>query len=611
MMSTKQALSSTSTHAEPSQHAASGASGRLADADSPRQLAQEAQIAQLQQAESDVDAPAQKPAQGGLPEGMRSGIEALSGMDMSGVRVHRNSGKPAQLNAHAYAQGNDIHLGPGQEKHLPHEAWHVVQQAQGRVRPTIQMAGRVRVNDEVGLEREADLMGAQAAMQGAVQLRVGQRQSLPLSSLPMFWPAAPLQMKYELCDEADVTWASDHRAKSVYAKNIKGETLDTAANSPSVSPFGWNELKNEGHTLANASGKNSHYNAVRAHLMNGRLGGPGDDVRNLAPATAQINSQMSAGPETAAKSLVDAGHTIWLRTTLTYHSASTIATDFTAAVPNNITMEWGVVGRSDVSRWESPIQLPVAPLQGTEALEYKNWDENKDADLVLKLGTQSNQVRAQAFDLVSHGKLKLAILKSYPQVYLSMERVAKGQILADLGETVSLELLTHLGMLTSPDELVEQAILPLAAAGQATRAQKLFHTLGRGQQRAALISWKDELLKHLGEIGDAWSKLDYTIFNYNEDNSKAYLLDSMAKRTLNAFLSQRSKRQRINLLHLWVSYICKAAGTVEKTKAIARDKKIAPVYKREFAKEMGFHSRAEEYKSSRPSRSGVAKKKYR
>jgi len=84
---------------------------------------------------------------------------------MSGVRVHRNSSKPAALQAHAYAQGQDIHLGPGQEKHLPHEAWHVVQQAQGRVRPTMQMKAGIPVNDDASLEREADLMGRQAQSQ--------------------------------------------------------------------------------------------------------------------------------------------------------------------------------------------------------------------------------------------------------------------------------------------------------------------------------------------------------------------------------------------------------------------------------------------------------------
>ncbi|WKL50481.1 DUF4157 domain-containing protein [Flavobacterium pectinovorum] len=98
----------------------------------------------------------------GLPDNLKSGIENLSGYAMDDVKVHYNSDKPAQLQAHAYAQGTDIHIAPGQEKHLPHEAWHVVQQAQGRVRPTVQMKGDVPVNDDVGLEAEADLMGVRA-----------------------------------------------------------------------------------------------------------------------------------------------------------------------------------------------------------------------------------------------------------------------------------------------------------------------------------------------------------------------------------------------------------------------------------------------------------------
>lgn len=99
----------------------------------------------------------------GMPDNLKAGIENLSGMSMDSVQVHYNSDKPAQLNAHAYAQGTDIHVASGQEKHLPHEAWHVVQQAQGRVQPTTQMAGGTQVNDDSSLEKEADDMGAKAA----------------------------------------------------------------------------------------------------------------------------------------------------------------------------------------------------------------------------------------------------------------------------------------------------------------------------------------------------------------------------------------------------------------------------------------------------------------
>ncbi len=73
------------------------------------------------------------PNRTGLPDALKSSIKSLSGLAKNNVRVHYNSSKPAQLQALAYAQGTDIHLGPGQERHLPHEAWHVVQQKQGDV----------------------------------------------------------------------------------------------------------------------------------------------------------------------------------------------------------------------------------------------------------------------------------------------------------------------------------------------------------------------------------------------------------------------------------------------------------------------------------------------
>lgn len=125
------------------------------------------------------------PGNQGLPLSLKAGVEAMSGLSMDHVKVHRDSPKPAQLNAHAYAQGQDIYLGPGQEKHLPHEAWHVVQQAQGRVKPTAQMYGGVRVNDDPSLEREADAHGAKAA-----------RGSEPIQTAPATSTSAPVVQGY-------------------------------------------------------------------------------------------------------------------------------------------------------------------------------------------------------------------------------------------------------------------------------------------------------------------------------------------------------------------------------------------------------------------------------
>ena len=111
-------------------------------------------------------APKKKIKEKGLPQNLKSGIENLSGMSMEAVKVHYNSTKPAQLNAMSYAEGTNIHIAPGQEKHLPHEAWHVVQQKQGRVQPTAQISSIQIIDDETGLEKEADVMAGKAIKPG-------------------------------------------------------------------------------------------------------------------------------------------------------------------------------------------------------------------------------------------------------------------------------------------------------------------------------------------------------------------------------------------------------------------------------------------------------------
>lgn len=132
-----------------------------------------------------------------LPDTLKAGIETLSGLSMDDVRVHHNSFKPAVIRALAYTKGTDIHIGPGQERHLAHEAWHVVQQKLGLVKPTKQVR-RVAINDQPYLEREADQMGTKArARQQDLSGRASnethqrreklseQRGDLPLARKPM------------------------------------------------------------------------------------------------------------------------------------------------------------------------------------------------------------------------------------------------------------------------------------------------------------------------------------------------------------------------------------------------------------------------------------------
>ncbi len=118
----------------------------------------------------------------GIPDPMKAGFENLSGFSFDDVRVHYNSPKPAQLQALAYTQGSEVHIAPGQEKHLGHELGHVVQQKQGRVQPTMQQQG-VNVNDNEGLEREADVIGRNAIQRKAISPSSNPSEGLALDQI--------------------------------------------------------------------------------------------------------------------------------------------------------------------------------------------------------------------------------------------------------------------------------------------------------------------------------------------------------------------------------------------------------------------------------------------
>ena len=118
-------------------------------------------------------APSAEPASGtsstGMPAPVQAKMEDAFGFDFSAVRIHQGPQADA-LGAQAFTQGTDVHFAPGKyapedpagQALLGHELAHVVQQSQGRVAATTQAKG-VDVNDDDGLEREADLAGAAAA----------------------------------------------------------------------------------------------------------------------------------------------------------------------------------------------------------------------------------------------------------------------------------------------------------------------------------------------------------------------------------------------------------------------------------------------------------------
>lgn len=96
----------------------------------------------------------------GIPTRLKERMEQSTGMSFDDVRVHYNSALPAKLDALAYTKGNQIEIGPGQERHLPHELGHVVQQKLGVVRANATHSSGVAMNTDPGLECQADEIGA-------------------------------------------------------------------------------------------------------------------------------------------------------------------------------------------------------------------------------------------------------------------------------------------------------------------------------------------------------------------------------------------------------------------------------------------------------------------
>jgi len=101
-------------------------------------------------------------------------MEDAFDFDFASVRVHEGE-QASAAGADAYAQGTDLHFAPGQydpgssrgQELIGHELAHVVQQGEGRVATTTQYKG-LEINDDVGLEAEADHWGAIAARGEAV-----------------------------------------------------------------------------------------------------------------------------------------------------------------------------------------------------------------------------------------------------------------------------------------------------------------------------------------------------------------------------------------------------------------------------------------------------------
>lgn len=161
----------------------------------------------------------------GLPTQLKENMEAMGGVDLSDVRVNYNSSKPKTMGALAYAQGSQIEIAPGQEKHLPHEAWHTVQQKQGRVKPNNQIQGKgLPLNDDPVLEKEADVMGEKAVQMKCTSC--GKEEKVNNAS--QMQTKSSVQFKCAECEKKEKKLAKN---SSIQAKFSPGNTLQLKENN--------------------------------------------------------------------------------------------------------------------------------------------------------------------------------------------------------------------------------------------------------------------------------------------------------------------------------------------------------------------------------------------
>lgn len=187
---------------------------------------------------SGADAGAEQPVQkkmssaSNMPEEVQSKMEGAFGQDFSDVKIHANSSASKEAGALAHTQGNEVHFAPGQynpssqsgQELLGHELTHVVQQREGRVQATGTTANGMPLNDNKGLEAEADQMGKVAAS-GSMQMKSASSGAGSGKKGTSQLKKGPVQRKVFANDQEKEQFFKDYQAR---ADEILGRWYQTA-----------------------------------------------------------------------------------------------------------------------------------------------------------------------------------------------------------------------------------------------------------------------------------------------------------------------------------------------------------------------------------------------
>ncbi len=233
--------------------------------------------AKLQQ-QSPQKAQTNKPNLTGIPTQMKLDFEQRSGLSFDDVRVHYNSDKPAQLQALAYTQGTQVYVGPGQERHLPHELGHVVQQKHGMVHPTKFVNG-FAINDSPALENMADSTFSRAySIKKSREYQIGSHLSNVIQTAPPRKRKSlrpPKLTQAEIDNYTDIINATKQKNKQSKKPRKAPKTKKTQVTHPflkkryyTMSSYRFTPLKKRGNNLPSKQSQGPH---TVAHIYYGQL----------------------------------------------------------------------------------------------------------------------------------------------------------------------------------------------------------------------------------------------------------------------------------------------------------------------------------------------------
>ena len=283
---------------------------------------------------------------------------------------------------------------------MAHEAWHVVQQRQGRVKPTVQMAG-VQVNDDEGLEREADAMGGEALQANFGVDAAGEKGSDPLCpQAKQALLAQPMARNYSAQQHLPIPKRGETRGGK---SNLKTELANISTQPPTFRKLLQRRALSIGDT-----GAGSHRQT---------LGGTVEQVEVLEVGQMQDDSRSVQSKEDVQRARQGTAELKWPSD----GEGVSFTEDYAGSVRR--AMEWGIQGGEGTSGWHRRHYTADSfdKIADETGDQYRRLDDND----TLKNDKNKTLVAIRAFRGPEDGTMAEETVDDLIRVYDAVKKQAE------------------------------------------------------------------------------------------------------------------------------------------------------------------------------------------